>query len=164
MLYTGRGVWHKRVGTLRSMKLSTVELICRERGIRLTEKRRVILSAMVSADGALSAYEIGDVCREKFDLSFPPMSIYRILEFLQSAGLVHKLLLANKFILCSHFCCDHEHEVPQFLICTKCNAVKEVGVPKQLVKNLSQGAESAGFKMISPQLEVQCICHSCSGQ
>ena len=38
------------------------------------------------------------------------MSIYRILEFLESQQLVHKLKLTNRYVACVHITCNHEHE------------------------------------------------------
>ncbi len=144
--------------------LKQVEQLCSARGIRLTPKRKAILSILNDASGALSAYEITDICRESLNLSLPPMSVYRMLDFLQSAGLVHKLLLANKFVMCSHICCEHRHETPQFLICTSCNHVEEVGISNQLVKELEAGANKVGYQMLSPQFEIQCICPSCQAK
>ena len=50
----------------------------------------------------MSAYELVDYCKETYGVSPPPMSVYRILDFLQQERLVHKLNLANKYIACAH--------------------------------------------------------------
>lgn len=144
------------------VELRDIANICELRDIRLTKKRQVVLKAMLTTKNALSAYEIADICRQQFDLSFPPMSVYRILDFFQSSGIVHRLLLANKFILCDHFCCYHEHQLSQFLICSKCHSVTEVDLPQSLATALENSVDKAGYKMITPQLEIQCICNACA--
>lgn len=134
---------------------------CREHGTRLTDKRKYILSGLLKSEKALSAYELVDVCRDEFGENMPAMSVYRILEFLQDENLVHKLKLSNKFIACSHITCTHKHEVPQFLICLKCQRVKEIGINLSTIQALELNVEEAGFHLLSPQLEMNCICEQC---
>jgi Fur family zinc uptake transcriptional regulator len=42
-----------------------------------------------------------------------------------------------------------------------CNAVKEITVNKSTINELNQSVEQAGFKLVSPQLEINCICNDC---
>lgn len=89
------------------------------------------------------------------------MSIYRILGFLETEKLVHKLNLANKYVACAHISCDHAHGVPQFLICRNCSKVKEISIKSSTIKDLQATAHDVGFKLISPQLEMNCLCDDC---
>jgi Fur family transcriptional regulator, zinc uptake regulator len=66
---------------------------CKDRGVRLTDKRKQVLQALISAQKPLSAYEIVELYKENFKLNIPTMSVYRILDFLQEENLVHKLQL-----------------------------------------------------------------------
>jgi len=134
---------------------------CKAHGTRLTDKRKQVLSGLLQSDKALSAYELVDYCRNEFGENMPAMSVYRILEFLQQENLVHKLKLANKFVACSHIACSHAHEVPQFLICGKCQRVEEIGIHLTTIKALEENVEAAGFHLVSPQLEMNCICDQC---
>ena len=135
---------------------------CKEHGARLTHKRKQVLSGLLQSNKALSAYELVDYCKAELGESLPAMSVYRILDFLQEEHLVHKLSLANKYVACSHITCDHDHEVPQFLICGKCQMVKEISVSKQVVEELQRNVEDVGYQLISPQLEMTCLCQHCS--
>ena len=72
---------------------------------------------LLESDKALSAYELTEFCRDRLGFDLLPMSVYRILEFLEGEHLAHRLNLANKYVACSHITCEHEHDVPQFLIC-----------------------------------------------
>ena len=105
--------------------------VCADRGGKLTTKRRQVLAGLLASDKALSAYDLADKCKEAFGVTLFPMSIYRILEFLETVGLVHRLKTTNKFIACAHIACDHAHDTPQFLICRECNRVEEVGIALQ---------------------------------
>ena len=139
------------------------EIQCKQRGTKLTPKRKAVLSGLVKAEQALSAYELVDYCKAELDEALPAMSIYRILEFLEGEQLVHKLKLANRYVACIHITCNHQHAVPQFLICTQCYRVKEISISKSTLNNLRNNVETAGYELVSPQLEMNCLCKDCAG-
>ncbi len=141
--------------------VACAERQCRDHGERLTAKRKQVLSGLLHAGTALSAYELADLYQERFGESMAAMSVYRILNFLEKENLVHKLKLNNKFIACSHIACDHEHQTPQFLICHECQRVQEIGIDKSIINDLEQNVERAGFSLLSPQIEMSCICREC---
>jgi len=141
--------------------INHAEISCKSHGAKLTNKRKQVLSGLLQSDKARSAYELVDYCREEFGETLPAMSVYRILDFLQDESLVHKLKLANKYIACSHITCDHSHGIVQFLICDNCQSVKEITVDKTSINNLRDTIENAGFHLLSPQLEINCLCHNC---
>ena len=142
--------------------LDHAESNCRAHGTKLTIKRKQVLSGLIDTQKALSAYELVDYCKEQYGESLPPMSVYRILDFLQQENLVHKLDLANKYIACAHITCNHDHGVPQFLICGTCQRVDEITVDKSVIDTLKATIENAGFMLASPQLEMNCLCKQCS--
>ena len=141
--------------------LAHAEQTCKAHGARLTGKRKQVLSGLLQSERALSAYELVDFCHNQFGEALPAMSVYRILDFLEREELVHKLRLANKYVACSHITCDHAHAVPQFLICSRCQKVREISIDKQVVRELQQNVEDAGYRLLSPQLEMNCLCNVC---
>lgn len=142
--------------------LDEVQAQCRERGVRLTAKRQHVLSTLIESGAALSAYELADLCNEGEEHAIPVMSVYRILEFFQQEQFVHKLHVANKFIACSHIVCDHDHGVSQFLICSRCHDVSEILVENKVMNALEQTVRDAGYTMLAPQLEMNCLCSNCA--
>ena len=134
---------------------------CKSHGARLTVKRKQVLASLVQSQKALSAYDLIELYLTNFGEKIPAMSVYRILDFLENENLVHKLNLANKYVACSHITCSHDHGVPQFLICSACNQVKEITINKSTIAELKSNVEQAGFHLVSPQLEMNCICHTC---
>jgi len=142
--------------------ISHAEAQCHAHGTKLTSKRKQVLSVLVKSDKALSAYALTDACKAQFGENIPAMSVYRILSFLEEEGLVHKLSLANKYVACSHISCDHAHGTPQFLICKQCNTVKEITISQSVVDALAQTVQNADFKLISPQMELHCLCQDCA--
>jgi len=142
--------------------INSAEAQCQIRGTRLTEKRKHVLSGLIDSKKALSAYELIDYCKQEFGESIPAMSIYRILDFLKDEHLVHKLSLANKYVACSHITCDHEHGVPQFLICNKCSQVKEILIDRSVISSLTKNVEDAGYRLSGTQIELDCLCQACA--
>ncbi|CAM2997152.1 Fur family transcriptional regulator [Vibrio rarus] len=134
---------------------------CAQNGGQLTNKRMQVLLCLTGSEKALSAYEIVDLYKEMHGESMSAMSVYRILDFLQEQGLVHRLNIANKYISCVHITCTHSHNTAQFLICTNCFKVKEVSINSKLISELEKNVADAGFVFASNQLEVNCLCEDC---
>lgn len=134
---------------------------CQQHGTKLTDKRKLLLSGLIKSNQAMSAYELIDYCKVEFGENLPAMSVYRMLEFLEKEQLVHKLNLAKKFVACSHITCDHQHATAQFLICDSCQKVQEINIDKQVLREFEDSVTEAGYRLLSPQLEMSCICNDC---
>ena len=141
--------------------MSAAEQKCVQGGIRFTKRRKQVLSVLIEADVALSAYEIAERCNADSDSNMPAMSVYRILDLFQEQNFIHKLEIANKYVCCSHISCSHEHNRSQFLICGSCRHVEEINLSEDAVKVLQTAASAAGFSAISPQLEIKGRCAQC---
>lgn len=137
---------------------------CRRSGTRLTDKRKNLLALLLASETPLSAYELAEQYGKHYSTSIPPMSVYRMLDFLVGENLVHKLSSESKFIACSHIACDHTHQVPQFLICGQCRKVREIGIDADIIQALRGNVTNAGYRLLSSQLELQCLCHECADQ
>jgi Fur family zinc uptake transcriptional regulator len=144
--------------------IQQAEQHCKTHRTRLTEKRKQVLSGLIQSNKALSAYELIDFCKEHYGLGISPMSVYRILEFLEGEQLVHKRKLATKNVSCAHISCTHTHGVSQFLICKQCSKVKEVYIKPATMTDLQATAQEAGFMLIGPELEMNCLCDDCRAQ
>lgn len=138
-----------------------LEQSCSDKGIKLTNKRLNVLSSLTACKQAMSAYELAEQYRSDFGQAIPAMSIYRILDYLVEHSLVHKLSSANKYVACSHLTCEHDHAVPQFLICTGCNSVTEIALSKTVMDELRGSVEKTGFKLAADQLELNGFCKNC---
>lgn len=142
--------------------ISHAEKQCKAHGARLSDKRKQVLTGLLESTKALSAYELVDYCKENFGNSIPAMSIYRILDFLEKQSFVHKLSLANKYVACKHIACDHIHQISQFLICKQCQQVSEINMSQAGIKEIETSVKQAGYKLVDPKFEINCICNHCS--
>lgn len=141
--------------------LKHADHLCQSQGIRLTEKRKNVLSLLINADKALSAYELIDLHHQILDKKIQAMSMYRILEFLEQAKLIHKLNLANRYVACIHITCDHKHAMSQFLICQQCYRVTEINISATMLLEIEKSMQQVGFHLNHPQLEINGICQHC---
>ena len=82
--------------------LAHAEKLCAQRGVRLTPQRLEVLRLMSLQQGAISAYDLLDLLREKEPQAKPP-TVYRALEFLLEQGFVHKVESTNSYVLCHLF-------------------------------------------------------------
>lgn len=137
--------------------LERAEALCRDRGVRLTEQRRIVLRLLCVSDKPLSAYELLDLMRGSIKNPAPP-TVYRALDFLLEQGLVHKLESLHAYVGCSHP--DHPH-ASQFLICDDCGEVAEVEDPS-VSKSLKAAGKAIGFRTKRPVVELLGTCAECS--
>lgn len=135
---------------------------CSDSGVKLTQKRQKILELMLASKTPLSPYEVVERYNAQGDSKMPANSAYRILDFLASENLAHKLSSANKYIACSHIACSHRHDIPQFLICRDCSQVKEIMVSRKLIKEVNANVEQAGYQMLGTAIELDCLCGECA--
>jgi Fur family zinc uptake transcriptional regulator len=135
----------------------TAEKICLERGLQLTPIRRRVLEIVSARHAPIGAYDILAALKKNEGALAPP-TVYRALEFLVEAGLVHRIDTLNAFITCES---PDEIHTGQFLVCRSCSRVTELDDPA-ITRLLLQKAKGAGFSSDSQTVEIKGICADCS--
>jgi len=137
--------------------IATAVQICRERGLRFTEQRRRVLELVWNGHKPVGAYDILNSLNRAGRKVAPP-TVYRALDFLIEADLVHRLDSLNAFIGCPDPSSPH---AGQFLICRECRSVAELddGDIDELVR---QSASKLGFTALHQTLEIEGICCNCA--
>jgi len=131
--------------------------VCRDRGLRLTAQRRRVLELVWNSHKPVGAYELLDALNLDGKRAGPP-TVYRALDFLIDANLVHRLDSLNAFVGCPDP--DSPH-TGQFLICRNCRSVAELD--DQTISDLIvSSAAAAGFIAEEQTLEVQGVCAACT--
>ena len=141
--------------------LQVAKQMSQQNGLKFTTKRSNVLQLMLEAKKALSAYDIVDDYSVQYQQKISAVSVYRMLDFLINAGLVHKLSSNSQYIVCSHITCSHAHETPMLLICNNCHQVDEVAIGNDLLPALKKSAAPSGFQLQNKQLEFHGICKAC---
>jgi len=136
--------------------IHSAETICRARGLRFTAQRRRILAIVWNSHKPVGAYDILKSLKLAGHRAAPP-TVYRALDFLIDANLVHRLDSLNAFIGCPDP--DRPH-TGQFLICRSCRSVAELSEP-EISELVERKASGHGFTAEHQTLEVQGYCQAC---
>lgn len=141
--------------------LAAAQKHCANEGCRLTPKRQRMLELLLRAESPLSAYELTDLYNKLTNADIKAMSVYRILDVLESVNLVHRLHSANKYIACTHASGRCHHHLSLFLICKICQKVQITDLDNEMGTPIVKRVSNLGFKQTSPLLEVNGVCEEC---
>ena len=135
--------------------LGQAEQVCREKGIRLTPLRREVLALIWRNHRPVGAYQLLEQLRT--DGQAKPPTVYRALDFLQQAGLVHRLATFNAYIGCP---CPGDAPHGPFLICSSCQSLVELA-EIDVSSAVESCSRAVGFKVTSQVIEVHGLCPEC---
>jgi Fur family zinc uptake transcriptional regulator len=139
--------------------LRAAERVCKERELQLTAIRRRVLELIWERHAPIGAYDILALLK-KGEGALAPPTVYRALEFLLEAGLIHRIDTLNAFIGC--VAPEAEH-TGQLLICRSCNRVTELDDPT-ITRLLAQKAQDAGFASDQQSVEIKGLCGDCQAE
>jgi Fur family transcriptional regulator, zinc uptake regulator len=125
---------------------------------KLTRNQALVLGALEEAKAPLSAYSILDVLRH--DGFRAPLQVYRALEKLVEAGLVHRLESLNAFVACQHRGCETQGDAA-FAICGSCGKVEEVQ-DGALMSDIQALSSRSGFRLSRSVVELRGTCAACA--
>ncbi|MDO8271434.1 MAG: Fur family transcriptional regulator [Gammaproteobacteria bacterium] len=136
--------------------LREAERVCAQRGERFTPLRRTVFELLWSSHKPVKAYDLLAQLAVTHDRPAPP-TVYRTLDFLQEAGLVHKLESLNAYIGCGEPGRRHQG---QFMICEECGVVAELD-DEVLTAMIDTNARKIGFKVNDETIEISGLCRQC---
>jgi len=132
------------------------------KGLRLTPLREAVFREIAAAaHRAIGAYEVlGRLAQRGERLA--PISVYRAIDALVAAGIVHRFESRNAF-----FACHAGHEQRQLVLaCERCGSVAEVDGAKVFAA-IDRTADAASFAASAakgPVVEVWGLCGNCTGK
>ncbi|AHC73489.1 transcriptional regulator np20 [Candidatus Endolissoclinum faulkneri L5] len=143
--------------------LSSAEIICKRREVRLTNLRRKVLQLIWDSHAPIRAYDLieklSNSCTANCSTRsrVAPQTVYRALEFLIKQGLVHRIESLNAFVGCIE---PEENHMGYFLICQSCGVVQEFanGVLNQALRYY---ANKLNFQIKCITIEVAGLCANC---
>ncbi|MBV8999881.1 MAG: transcriptional repressor [Solirubrobacterales bacterium] len=125
----------------------------RERGLRLSTARRLVLEALFAADGPVSAQQLSA------ELAIDTTSVYRNLELLDRFGVVRHVHLAHGaglYLLAGR----QEHE---YLYCERCSTVTAVAV-EDLDPARAVIKDQFGFHARFTHFAIVGLCQRCAAR
>ncbi|HRD77634.1 MAG TPA: Fur family transcriptional regulator [Hyphomicrobiaceae bacterium] len=132
------------------------------RGLRMTPIREKVFAEIAASHAAIGAYEVLDRLAAK-GTRLAPISVYRALDVLVEAGVVHKLESQNAFFACHS---PDEHSGPLargaqlFLTCDTCGTVAEVAA-RPTEEAILAAAIAHRFTITRSVIEVRGTCAHC---
>jgi Fur family zinc uptake transcriptional regulator len=128
------------------------------KGLKLTPLRQSVFQEIAGSHRAIGAYEVLDKLAARGE-RLAPISVYRAIDALVGAGLVHRFESRNAF-----FACHAGHEARRLVLaCETCGRVAEVDGDRVFAA-IDKSAASAGFSARSAVVEVWGLCASCAGE
>jgi Fur family transcriptional regulator, zinc uptake regulator len=129
-----------------------------EQGRKLTPLRRRVLEEIAASHDAVGAYDVLDRLAAKSGTRIAPISVYRALDVLQEAGVIHRLESRNAFFACHT--AHRAHQLPIILVCDTCDVVTEVD-PASAHATIDGVAARHGFTAKRTMIEVAGSCSAC---
>ena len=123
----------------------------------LTKNQRLVLDQLTVSGTPLSAYAILDALRPE-GFRAPPQ-VYRALDKLVEAGLVHRIESKNAFVACAVPAC-HGRETVVFMLCEHCGAVDEFS-DDAVAGRLEKLGRDRGFRAEKQTVEIRGVCTAC---
>lgn len=127
-----------------------------DRGSKWTEPRKRVYELLVQAGTPVKAYDLMEAYAT--DRTAKPPTVYRALDFLEQAGLVHRIASLNAFVACDS--AGGAAHAAAFLICDCCGSAQEFD-PGEL-RAATSAAKTDGFTPRAITLEVRGCCASCA--
>ena len=140
------------------MASSGIQDSLRERGVRLTRQRRLLLDLIDNSGLHLDAESLYQMAKEK-DPKLNRVTVYRTLKLLKEGGLVDELDLAHfdgeKHYYETRLKQEHAH-----IICLRCGRVEEF-FGEQLQAVRGQVQSQFGFEIAFARTEIGGYCSHC---
>ena len=124
----------------------------------LTKNQALVFETLARAKTPMSAYTILDQLRDNGFRA--PLQVYRALDKLLEAGLIHRLESMNAFVACSHEQC-HAAGLIAFAICENCGQVLEFA-DAAVSRHLTDWAQDHKFNVAKTTIEIRGACNTCA--
>lgn len=134
--------------------------IFEEKNLRFTDLRRKVFEEIASTQASVGAYEILDRLAKK-GTRLAPISIYRALDALLEAGVVHRLESKNAYFASGGLDKPRTGRRPMFLACEQCGVVKEAD-GEDIFAAIDTAAHGIKFEPRVKFVEVSGTCQACA--
>jgi len=133
----------------------------KERGVRLTRQRRILLDLLDRSGRHLDAESLYKLAHEK-DPKLNRVTVYRTLKLLKKGGLIDELDLMH-YDGDQHYYESRAKQEHAHVICLRCGKVEEFfGGPLQTLRG--QVEENLGFEIVTARTEIGGYCADCRAE
>lgn len=140
--------------------IDELKKIVKQKGLKYTEQREIVLNILIHADGHLSAEEVYNLIKSKKpDSNIGIATVYRALGFLEEVNLITSITFGaegKKYE--SNTKEHHDH-----LICTNCGKIVEF-MDCEIEKRQDKVAKKNLFKITSHSMQLYGVCDTCQAK
>ncbi|MDR1871433.1 MAG: transcriptional repressor [Deltaproteobacteria bacterium] len=122
----------------------------------MTKLRSLILDVLVEAKEPVKAYDILEAARRK-GFKITAATVYRILDYLESNALVHRVSSINAFMACLNSEIEHQ---PLIVVCQRCRKTTELN-DSGLYLSIFERLNELGLSLTAGSVEIRGLCPSC---
>ena len=130
-----------------------------DHGLRLTDLRLRVFTEIAQSHEAIGAYDVIERL-SRVGSRVAPISVYRAIDALMEAGVVHRLESKNAF-----FACHGQHATRQPHIVMSCSTCSRVGeaADAAVFASIDRAASVLGFMRHAAIVEITGHCAHCRG-
>ena len=145
--------------------LQSAERLCQDKGLAFTPLRRQVYELIALEDTPVGAYDLLDRLKKQ-RANAAPVTVYRALDFLLEAGLIHRIDALQAYAACEihghgeHASADHGGLM---LVCNRCKNVIEFE-DRKLERLIERTAMEHGFQVAQHLIEIRGICAQCAAE
>ena len=137
--------------------IDELKKIVKQKGLKYTEQREIVLSVLLDAQDHLTAEEVyNEIKKEHTDSNIGIATVYRALSFLEEVDLITSIAFGTdgkKYE--SNAKSHHDH-----LICTNCGKIIEF-IDDEIEKRQDKIAKKNKFKITSHSMQLYGTCEVC---
>ena len=138
--------------------IDELKKIVKQKGLKYTEQREIVLNVLLNADDHLSAEDVYNEIKKAYpDNNIGIATVYRALSFLEEVNLIVSIAFGTegkKYE--SNAKAHHDH-----LICTSCGKIIEF-LDNEIEKRQDKIAKKNNFKILSHSMQLYGTCEDCS--
>jgi len=137
--------------------VNELKSIIKQKGMKYTEQRAIILQILVSLDDHLNAEEIHNIIQQEHpDQNIGIATIYRTLNFLEEVNLISSISFGSDGKKYE----GNQKEHHDHLICTSCNKIVEF-LDNSIEKKQEDIASNNGFTITDHSMQIYGLCKDC---
>ncbi|MGA1932481.1 Fur family transcriptional regulator [Arcobacter sp. YIC-464] len=138
--------------------IDELKKIVKQKGLKYTEQREIVLSILINAQDHLTAEEVYNEIKQQYpDTNIGIATVYRALSFLEEVDLIASINFGTdgkKYE--SNAKSHHDH-----LICTSCGKIVEF-LDDEIEKRQERIAKKNKFKITSHSMQLYGTCETCT--
>jgi Fur family ferric uptake transcriptional regulator len=141
--------------------LDDLKQVLKDKGMKYTEQRAIILQLLLSLDDHLNAEDLHDVIKKTYpEQNIGIATIYRTLNFLEEVNLISSISFGKDG---KKYESIHQDEHHDHIICTECGKIVEF-FDDSIEKRQEEIAIKNGFTITDHTMQLYGVCNICQNR